>query len=357
MKFLPLPLMRMILPGRVFIFCYHTVSARPLPHIRNLYKIKSPFQFEQDLLFLKEHCYVASHEELVAHLFGASRLPAGSVCLTFDEGFSECHDVVRPLLLKHGMPCTFFVCKSTIDNQAMMYRNVISLCIDALRGVSGEELRAIARRLRDRCGVPCDSREQIRQWMVGLTYPERNKLDVVCEVLELDIDEFLRREKPYMTQKQILDLYHDGFTIGGHTCNHPELWLLDWRDASREIVDSCDAVRELTNQERVPFAFPFSGAALDRAKLVQLRREHQFMSLFYDTNGLRLERQLIANRIPGDTPMGCETGGSNVPLLMRRAYALEPLRQIKRLVRGVALVFLSIATRPEIFSICVQQVA
>jgi len=70
---------------------------------------------------------------------------------------------------------------------------------------------------------------------------------------------------------------------------------------------------------------------------VQLRREHPFLSLFYDTNNLRLEQKFIVNRIAGDTPAGCETGESNVPLLMREAYALEPLRQIKRLARGLRI--------------------
>jgi peptidoglycan/xylan/chitin deacetylase (PgdA/CDA1 family) len=335
-RFLPLPLMTTILPGRVFILCYHAVSSRPLPHIRHLYDIKSPDQFEQDLLFFKEHCYVASHDELVAHQHGRHRLPAGSVCITFDDGFSECHDTVRPLLLKHGMPCTFFVCKSMIDNRTMMYRNVISLCVDALRGLNDEEIGAVTARLGDRYGVQLNDRERLRKWMVGLTYPERDKVDAICELLGLDIGGFLRRERPYMTREQIVDLYRDGFTIGGHSCNHPELWLLEWKDATREIVDSCDAVRELTNQERVPFAFPFNGATLSREKLAQLRREHEFLCLFYDTNDLRLEREFIANRIAGDTPARRETGKSNVPLLMREAYALEPLRHVKRLVRGMS---------------------
>ena len=334
-RFLPLPLMTTILPGRVLILGYHAVSTRPLPHIRNLYDIKTPQQFEQDLLFFKEHCYVASHDELVAHQHRRHRLPANSVCITFDDGFSECHDTVRPLLLKHGMPCTFFVCKSVIDNRTMMFRNVISLCIDRVRGMNDEEIGAATARLGDRCGVRFNNREQLRKWLVKLTYPERDTLRAVCGLLGVDSDEFLRRERPYMTREQILDLYRDGFAIGGHSCNHPELWLLDWNEATREIVDSCDAVRELTHQETVPFAFPFNGATLSRGKLAQLRREHPFLSLFYDTNDLRLEQEFIANRIGGDTPAGCETGKSNFPLLMREAYALEPLRQIKRLVRGI----------------------
>jgi peptidoglycan/xylan/chitin deacetylase (PgdA/CDA1 family) len=334
-RFVPMRLMRTILPGRVFIVCYHAVSARPLPHITNLYDIKSPQQFEQDLLFFKQHCVVAGHDELVAHQQGRHRLPAGSVCITFDDGFSQCHDTVRPLLLKHGMPCTFFVCTSMIDNRTMMYRNAISLCLDRLRTMNDAELGAVAARLGSRYRALLDTREQLGKWMLNLTYPERDKLQTLCELLALDIDEFLRRHKPYMTREQIVDLSRDGFTIGAHSCNHPELWLLNWADATREIVESCDVVRQLTLQPSVPFAFPFNGARLSRDKLAQLRREHPFVGLFYDTNDLRLERDFVVNRIGGDTPAGCEAGQSNFPLLMREAYALEPLRHIKRLVQGL----------------------
>src|SRR5262245_41535398 len=243
-SFLPLPLMRTVLPGRVFIVCYHAVSSHPLPHIRHLYDIKSPDQFEQDLLFLKEHCHVASHDELVAHQIGRHPLPAGSVCVTFDDGFSACHEVVRPLLVKHHVPCTFFVCKSLIDNRAMMFRNAISLCLDVVHGMTEEAQTAVLGRLGARVAIRFTHVQHLRSWMIGLTYPERDKVNAACDVLELDIDAFLRRERPYMTSEQIVDLARAGFTIGGHSCNHPELWLLDWKDAAREIVDSCDAVRQ-----------------------------------------------------------------------------------------------------------------
>lgn len=332
----PLSLMRTVLPGRVPIVCYHAVGARPLPHVHHLYDVKSPEQFEADLRFFAEHCHVASHDELVAHQRGRQRLPAGSVGITFDDGFSQCHDTVRPLLLKYRLPCTFFVCTSMIDNRAMMFRNAISLCVERLRETDDDELAAVAARLGERCGLRLDGRTALRKWLLGLTYPQREHVDAACELLGLDLGRFLRRERPYLTREQILDLSRDGFTIGAHSCDHPELWLLDWKDAAREIVDSCEIVRALTNQATVPFAFPFSGASLSREKLAQLRRELPFLSLFYDTNDLRLEGELIVNRIAGDTVAGCAPGTSNVPRLIREAYALEPLRQVKRLVRGLA---------------------
>jgi peptidoglycan/xylan/chitin deacetylase (PgdA/CDA1 family) len=332
-RFLPLAVARIMLPDRIFILCYHAVSSRPLPHIGHLYDIKSPDQFESDLLFLKENCYVASHEELVAHQNGSNRLPAGSVSITFDDGFSECYDVVRPLLLKYRMPCTFFVCTGLVDNRSMMYRNVISLCLDSIGRLTEQDVKTVTASFGRQFGRRLCDRKQLRTWIVSLNYSERHKLDAACEILGLNIEQFLQRENPYMTQAQILALYHDGFTIGSHSRNHPELWLLKWEEAAREIIESCEVVRQLTGQEKVPFAFPFSGVSISRAKLAALRRDHGFLSLFYDTNNLRLEQNFIVNRVAGDTPEGCEVGRSNIPLVMRMAYVLEPLRTIKRMIQ------------------------
>jgi peptidoglycan/xylan/chitin deacetylase (PgdA/CDA1 family) len=334
-QLLPLPLARVVLPGRVFVLCYHAISSRPLPHVRHLYDVKSPEQFEQDLKFLKENCHVASHDELVAHQKGSHRLPSGSVVITFDDGFSECHSIVRPLLLKYGLPCAFFICKSLIDNEAMMYRNVISLCLDRSERLNDDDFNKATARLSKTFHVRLDSRSQFRTWLMGLTYSDRAKLESICDPLAVDVADFLRQEQPYMTQRQILDLYDDGFAIGGHSCNHPELWLLEWQEATREIVDSCDAVRHLTGQKSVPFAFPFTGSSFDREKLAQVRRENDFLSLFYDANNLRLERDFIANRVGCDSPAGAEGGKSNVPFVMRQAYAFEPLRKVKRLIQGL----------------------
>jgi len=333
LQHVPLRLARACTPRTVFPLFYHVVSSETLPHIEHLYDYKSPEQFERDLAFLKQRFHVATYEELVAHQNGTKRLPSGSVTLTFDDGLAECHSIVRPLLVKYGLPCTFFVCANFMDNRSMMFRNAVSLCLSALEALSDEQVRTAAGELQRSLGVQLEGREALASWVHGLTYGERAHVTEVCSALGVDIPAYLATVRPYMTSEQILDLHRDGFTIGAHTCDHPELWRLDWPDVVREIVDSCQVVRDLTGRDEVPFAIPFNGARLDRDALAELQRTTEGLGLIFDTNNLRIERDFLVNRVWCDSPVGAAPGASNVPHVMRRAHTLEPLRAARRLLR------------------------
>ena len=48
---------------------------------------------------------------------GSGKLDRRCLHLTFDDGFRELHDVVAPILLRKGIPATFFVNSAFIDNK------------------------------------------------------------------------------------------------------------------------------------------------------------------------------------------------------------------------------------------------
>jgi hypothetical protein len=52
--------------------------------------------------------------------------------LSFDDGLSACYDTIAPILLRKGVPATFFLNPAFIDNKALMFRYKISLCLNAL---------------------------------------------------------------------------------------------------------------------------------------------------------------------------------------------------------------------------------
>ncbi|RPI30378.1 MAG: hypothetical protein EHM70_14030, partial [Chloroflexota bacterium] len=131
-KKIPLPAYQALVRREVIGLCYHAVSAEAQPHLDHLIPHKTASMFEQDLLFLKEHFQLISYEELLAHRAGNLRLRPNSILLTFDDGYSECYSVVRPLLLKYEIPAIFFLITSCIDNREMYFRNKVSLCIDAV---------------------------------------------------------------------------------------------------------------------------------------------------------------------------------------------------------------------------------
>jgi peptidoglycan/xylan/chitin deacetylase (PgdA/CDA1 family) len=120
-----------------------------------------------------------------------------------------------------------------------------------------------------------------------------------------------------MTRAQIAQLHADGFTIGAHTSDHPDLGKLgDWNEVRRQVRESCDLVHEITGRTRVPFAFPFNGLDLPRNALAALRDELGCIDLMYDTNNLMKDRSFIVNRIGCDTPAGATGERSNLPVLL-----------------------------------------
>jgi len=51
----------------------------------------------------------------------------GYLCLTFDDGFSDCYDIIYPLLKQHDIKATFYLIENVINNQDFMLRNKVIL--------------------------------------------------------------------------------------------------------------------------------------------------------------------------------------------------------------------------------------
>jgi peptidoglycan/xylan/chitin deacetylase (PgdA/CDA1 family) len=329
MRLLPLQVYGRILPREVVGLCYHVVSERRLPHVANLYPYKSPEQFEADLVYLKRNFRVVSYAELVR-----GRVDPNAVHISFDDGYAECFDVVRPLLLKHGLPCTFFVNTDVLDNRRMLGFNRVSLCLEALRGMDAAEAnRIVGEFARDQFvsdvgGFAIWIRRGIRNPDSGA----EEVLDRLCARLGVDVDGFLTAERPYMTRAQVRQMADEGFTIGGHTRMHWHMGSTHGEDRiEREIVESCRVVAEVTGSERVPFAFPYDAEGVDRAFLAGVLERNPFLGRLFGTGSLEVDAPFMVNRMLADSPPAVGRARSNLPGLLSGAYLnefLSPKRQL-----------------------------
>ncbi|HLL84057.1 MAG TPA: polysaccharide deacetylase family protein [Longimicrobium sp.] len=319
MKLAPLRFFGAVLPRDVISFCYHTVSDEALPHVRPMYPYKTAAQFEADLVYLKSRFRLVSYEEIAeAHRSGRQVGPNAAL-LTFDDGYAECHSIVRRLLLKHGVPCVFFVTTGVLDNARMLLFNQIALCLDA-RERLGAESDAAFRELDGELGVELRSFRGFERWMQRVGAESHPAIDRLCERLGVDVGGFLATRRPYMTREQVRELAADGFTIGGHTTGHRHLGSLPPTESRAEIVESCLEVARLTGAERVPFAFPYDAKGVRRDDLRQLRREHPFLELMFGSDQLDLDAEFLVNRILADTPPRPGRRVSNLPGYLRGAY-------------------------------------
>ena len=259
-------------------------------HVAHISPCKSSAQFEADLEYLTKHYEVIGYEELCERRAGSeeqrarkngstspalrSRLSAlrPSVVLTFDDGYRECFEVVRPLLLKYKVPAIFFVTTDFIDNRQLFFRNKVSLCIDRILGLSESEWRVAADRVR--CGlgsrfqVPGSSKSPLTpntshlapnssptpetryptpanfiHWLKDLPHDDEPTINDVCQILDIDTHLFLREHRPYLTTAQIEQLIAEGFTIGAHGVTHARLSDLIGEEP-RAGSEECSGVRD-----------------------------------------------------------------------------------------------------------------
>jgi peptidoglycan/xylan/chitin deacetylase (PgdA/CDA1 family) len=331
---IPLRFYQRLMKRDVVGFVYHSVSDRAMPHVRHLYTPVSEQRFENALLYLNESFTPITYGQLHAYVMEGLPLPPRAVYLSFDDGFVECYSVVRPLLLKYKIPCTFFVTGDWIDNGKLFYRNKVSLCIEKLNGVTVEEAMGLYDRLNNRLGTHVETMQDFKQWVLPLVQADEPIIDRVCEAFEVDIGAFLRERQPYLTRSQISQMSKEGFTIGAHTCSHVKLAQVDVETMESEIVESSRLVQEITGEKIIPFAFPNSATGIEREDLIALRKRHDFLGLFFDTKGVAKDLKFMINRVwaerRGFDPIGQET---NLPVLLHIAYIEQAFENIMGILR------------------------
>ena len=295
------------------------MSDSELAHVRHLYPSKGVEDFERDLIYLKKHFRIISYDDLVSSDASNGKLSPRSALVTFDDGYRECYSVVRPLLKKHGIPCIFFVSTDFVGNQSMFFRNKVSLCIEQARSLDDSSWHGVADALAATSGIFFNSANSFVRWINLANKRDEPTIDSVCRILDVDVDAYLTREKPYVTVEQIQEMAREGFTIGGHTRSHPRLEQCTPELITEEIVQSCQSVQEWTAQEQVPFAFPFTRGNVDMDLLEGIVRDHSFVRLLFGTSGLVADGPFLLNRVALDDPS--ESIRSSISSILRAESA------------------------------------
>ena len=344
----PMPLWRQLFPKTELGVCYHVVSDNPPPHIKH-YRVLDTAAFEADLAYLEGNFDFISYEQLVQRRGAPSQSRDNSMVLTFDDGFAECASVVAPLLRRRGVSCIFFVITDLIDNKVLFRESEAALCVDAVLKLPvehalamvdeiglGPRMRMQAAQLSDSSAwsleiadvgdAPDPRLAPLLHWLVNLTSDEAPLLQRLRARLGIEPDRYLREAQPYLTTQQIKQLHADGFTIGAHSRSHRRLQQLSREDAEGEIVESCRAIRDITGQATVPFAFPYFGGDLDRAWLGQLRAQHDVIGLYFDTDGLREDEPFVVQRVFGERFGPDRT----MDAILRRAWSRRPAWRRRR---------------------------
>jgi len=235
---------------------YHTVSNHPLPHVDQVYGVRSLARFNRDLDFLTKHFQAVGLDELRAFRNGERKPSKPCMFLTFDDGLSGIYDIVAPELLKRGIPAAFFINTDFIDNQELFFRYKASLILDRLE--HNNYPKAVLENFQRRFHLVRAGRINVRELILGVTYRRRAELDEMAKLVDLDFTAFLKVKKPYLTSTQIRELAHAGFYIGAHSKDHPLFTDLARDEQISQYQDSLALVQREFGLTYGLFSFPFT---------------------------------------------------------------------------------------------------
>jgi len=256
LDFVPLQLLISLCRQKVIVPVYHTVSDEKSIHIRHLYSVRTIRQFKKDLDFLLREYHPMDIKALLQYAVSGRQPERQGFILTFDDGLREIYDIVAPILIDRGVTAIFFVNPSFVDNKDLFYRYKASLLKEAMltRSLSPVQVKLI-RDLVGQSGIPFDREGR---YILNIKYKGKAVLDKIADVLNVDFNEFLLVQKPYMTSIQLEELSKLGFLIGAHSLDHPNYSEIAPADQLNQTRQSISMVcREFTQQYRL-FAFPFT---------------------------------------------------------------------------------------------------
>jgi peptidoglycan/xylan/chitin deacetylase (PgdA/CDA1 family) len=237
------------LRARLSILIYHRVTTAPDP----LFPLEATAdRFDAQMAVLKRCFNVLPLAEAAARLKDGS-LPARAACITFDDGYADNLTIAAPILVRHGLPATFFVATAYLDGGRMFNDTVI----EAIRRARDSYLD-----LHDLgLGRHDVSSAQAKAAAIGhilpiVKYlPVAQREEMVAALAERVADQPLPDDL-MMTSSQVRQLHEMGMEIGGHTHRHPILAGLSRHAVCQDVGEGRERLEAILGARVRLFAYP-----------------------------------------------------------------------------------------------------
>ncbi len=253
-----------------FLPFYHVVSNEKLPYILN-YPYRNVKQFEAELDYFLKYFHPVELEEIVSKKSTGEKV----FHLSFDDGLRQCSDVIAPVLLRKGIPATFFINTAFVDNKNLFHRYKASFILNSLRKKPNPYVEKFLA-AKDLAG----------ERILAASIAQVNVLNEAAGMLNISFDAILKGHKPYLTSEQIKKLAAEGFSIGAHSHIHPEFWEISEQEQLNEARTSIEWVNQLIKPAIKAFSFPFTDDRVPASLLNSLKKEN-ICDVTFGTAGIK----------------------------------------------------------------------
>lgn len=237
----------MIFQRNIFPF-YHTVSDQNLPHISNLYRLKSVDQFQRELDFFQKYYQDIALTDLITLSNEGKADNHNFFHLSFDDGLKENAGLIAEILMERKLNATFFLNPNFIGNQEIFYRYKIALIIE---------------KSKDKTFI---------NTLLQLNIHDTEYIDQLIKEYKIDVSRF----DLYMNEDDISYLIKNGFTIGAHSLTHPYYKHISVEEQILQTNKSIDIIQEKFNLPYRAFSFPFTDDGVTRELFAHIKADLTF---------------------------------------------------------------------------------
>ncbi|MEM6640647.1 MAG: polysaccharide deacetylase family protein [Pseudomonadota bacterium] len=235
---------------------YHRVRPEPDPLIPDMCHAE---RFRSQLAVMSTYFNVIPLAQAIDGLANGT-LPSRAVCITFDDGYRDNHDVALPLLKEAGCHATFFVTTGFL-NDGMMFNDKLIHAVRHRRegewdltelGLGTQQVGALSTRTN-----------LVNDVIAALKHRPQAEREAITQRLFDGSDG--PRERVMMTDEELHTLGAAGMHIGAHTVTHPILTRLDDASARAELADGRADLAARSGADVRLFAYPNGRADADYA--------------------------------------------------------------------------------------------
>jgi peptidoglycan/xylan/chitin deacetylase (PgdA/CDA1 family) len=282
----------------VLVLNYHRIGDPEASSLdRGLFSA-TPAQFDAQMRHLAARADVIPLEHVPAVLeTGRGR----KVVLTFDDGYRDNHEHALPVLLRYGLPATFFLATGFLDQPSLSWWDEAAWL---LRQSTVSTLPGVPGVLPE---TPLDD-DAARERAISAVVETYKRLPAARAELLLSRVRDAALAPPYdgpalwMTWDMARDLRDAGMGVGGHTVDHPVLANVDDDRLVRELDGCASRLLDELGVQMTTFAYPVGRSeSFDQRSVDHLRRRGVRIACTFDgghaqpgrTDLLRLPRASV----------------------------------------------------------------
>lgn len=256
-------------PDGAVILMYHSVADGAEAEAIDPENRVAPDLFERQMAYLHRHRRVVALTEVVEQVAAGLTPTAGTVCITFDDGYLDNLRVAAPILARHGLPATIFLATGYVGRAEPQWADRLFWMLRQRR-TRALDLTAYDLGRFDLANGPgrASARRALHGRLLAAPYAERTcLLDDVQGQLRPQ-GEMPRLTLDWTQARELVERY-PLFEVGGHTRDHLDLRTHGGDLAQGEIQGCATDLRQELGIEPRHFSFPYGRASAETREQVR----------------------------------------------------------------------------------------